>query len=69
LPHLSEKWDKSFREMDHPNATRSPLFYISKAIGRINLAPAELAKSYTTQPEMREKMQLVTFNEEELRRL
>jgi len=55
--------------MDHPNATRSPLFYISKAIGRINLAPAELAKSYTTQPEMREKMQLVTFNEEELRRL
>ena len=69
-PHLTEKWDESFRDMDHPNITRSPLYYISKAVGRVNLAPAELARAYLTGgPEMRRKLQLVTFDESELRKL
>jgi hypothetical protein len=55
--------------MDHPNIRKSPLHYISKAIGRVNLAPAELAQSYLTQPEMRKKMSMVTFDEAELKRL
>jgi hypothetical protein len=66
---LTEKWDKSFRDMDHPNIKKSPLHYISKAIGRVNLAPAELAQTYLTQPEMRGKLSMVTFDEAELRRL
>lgn len=68
-PHLTEKWDKSYRDMDHPNIKKSPLHYISKAIGRVNLAPAELAQSYLTQPEMRQKLSMVTFDEAELKRL
>jgi hypothetical protein len=43
LPHLVENWDQSWREIDHPDIKKSPLYYISKAIGRVNLAPAELA--------------------------
>jgi len=46
LPHLNEKWDEAWRNTEHPNMKRSPMHYISKAIGRVNLAPKELAAAY-----------------------
>lgn len=46
--HLKEKWDQCFREMQHPDLVKTPLHYISKALGRVSLTAPELAKVYLT---------------------
>ena len=69
LPHMTEKWDQSWRDMENPGMAKVPLHYIAKAIGRVNLAPVELCQAYLTQPEMRDKLSMVTFDEAELRKL
>lgn len=50
---MTEKWDESFRNTNHPDLIRTPLYYLSKAIGRVSLTEPELAKSYLTEPENR----------------
>jgi hypothetical protein len=71
LPHLTEKWDgdKTWREMDHPELQSSFLYYFSKIVGRTNIAPIELGKKYLTDPSMHNKMNLFTFDKEELLKL
>lgn len=69
-PHLTEKWDEAWRDVEHPDIKRSPMYYISKALNRHNLAPKELAAAYLTGDiKTREKLSVVTFDEAELRRL
>jgi hypothetical protein len=70
VPHLTEKWDEPWRTTQHPKLERTPMYYISKAINRHNLAPKELAAAYLTGDiKTREKLSVVTFDEAELRRL
>jgi len=47
----------------------SPLWYLSKAIGKINITPPELAKAYLTNPDAPKMMNLFTFDKEELSKL
>lgn len=42
LPHCSETWTSSWRDTHHPAIEKSPLFYLSKAIGRVSISPVEL---------------------------
>jgi hypothetical protein len=46
--HLTEQWDKSFRDMKHPDLWKTPLYYLSTAIGRVSLTTPELTKAYLT---------------------
>ena len=48
--HLTEKWDQSFRDIKHPDLHKSPLYYISQALGRVSLTAPEMAKSWLTDP-------------------
>jgi len=70
-PHLKEKWDSpvSFREMEHPEIGKSFLSYLSKAIGKVAIAPPELAKAYMTSGDRAKSLTLVTFDKGELERL
>jgi hypothetical protein len=51
--HLTEKWDETFRDMNHPDIERSFLWQFSKAIGKVNIAPLELAKEYMSNPDIK----------------
>ena len=66
---MTEKWDESFRNGNHPDLIRTPLYYLSQAIGRISLTEPELAKSYLTQPENRGQMTMFTLSKTELEKL
>ena len=50
LPHCSESWEQSWRDVNHPYIEKSPLFHLSKAIGRATFSPVELTKEYLTNP-------------------
>ena len=67
--HMSEKWDKSFRDQQHPDLHKSPLYYLSKVIGRVSITPPELTKAYITDPEKRNQLTMFTLNKSELEKL
>jgi hypothetical protein len=55
--------------MEHPDAPTSFLYHISKAVGKANLAPIELFKSYVTNPEVARNCQPYLFDPNELFKL
>jgi len=67
-PHCMEKWDKSWRDADvsHERIEQSPLYHLSKAIGRVSISPIELSKEYLTNPASRNNLSLLTFDKKEL---
>jgi len=67
--HLTEDWDKSFRDMKHPDLWKTPLYYLSSAIGRVSLTTPELTKAYLTQPENRQQLTMFTLDKSELEKL
>ena len=69
LPHCTESWEKSWRDQSNPAIKKSPLFYISKAIGRASMSPIELTKEYLTNPEARDRLSMLTIDKEELLKL
>lgn len=62
LPHCSETWTSSWRDTKHPMIEKSPLFYLSKAIGRVNISPVELTQEYLTNPKARETLSSLTID-------
>lgn len=64
--HLTEKWDQTFREQDHPYLSQSPIYHISKAVGRVSLTQPELIKEYLTNPDTRSAQKLLTLDKKEL---
>jgi hypothetical protein len=66
---LTEKWDQSYRDSEHPDIQKSFLWYLSKAIGKVNIAPPELAKQYLTNPNIKKHSTLYTFDKKELIKL
>jgi hypothetical protein len=50
LPHGQELPEESWHDLQHPQIDKSPLFLISKAIGRVSLSPVEMTKEYLTNP-------------------
>jgi hypothetical protein len=48
LPHLTEGFNKSFRDMQHPDLEHSFLHHLSAAVGKVSLTPSELAQHYFT---------------------
>ena len=69
LPHLTESWEKSWRDTEHPAIQKSPLHHLSKAIGRVSYSPIELTKEYLTNPKMRDQLSMLTVDKEELLKL
>lgn len=67
--HLTEKWDECWREKTNPEMWKSPLSYLQKAIGKVSLTSPELAKSYLTDPELRDQMTMFTLDKRELEKL
>lgn len=57
------------REMEHPDIRKSFLWHLSKAIGKISIAPKELAKQYLTNPSLKKQSTMFTFDKEELIKL
>ena len=45
---------------------KSPLFHLSKAIGRVTYSPIELTREYLTNPEARDQLSMLTVDKEEL---
>ena len=62
LPHLTESWEKSWRDTEHPAIQKSPLHHLSKAIGRVSYSPIELTKEYLTNPKMRDQLSMLTVD-------
>lgn len=67
--HMKEKWDQSWRDGSHPELVKSPLYLLSKAIGRISITTPELTKAYMTDPGNRDAMTMFTFNKSEIEKL
>lgn len=67
--HLKEKWDETYRNMEHPDIQKSFLWHIGKAIGKRNITPPELTKAYLTDTSKANLMELYTFDKEELQKL
>ena len=69
MPHLSESWDKNWRSFSHPLIEKSPLYHLSKAIGRVSISPIELTREYLTNPDAREQLSMLTVDKKELLKL
>lgn len=69
LPHLSESWEQSWRDTEHPLIQKSPLYHLAKAIGRVTYSPSEMTKEYLTNPEMRDQLSMLTVDKNELLKL
>ena len=46
--------------------TKSPLYYIAHAIGKVSMTPVELTKEYLTNPAVRQDMTALTIDEKAL---
>ena len=66
---MTEDWDKSFRDQNHPDIEKSPLWHLSKVVGKRNITPPELAKAYITNPDAKNDLNIYTFDKEELLKL
>lgn len=48
MPNLDGPNEMSWRDMDHPELKHSFLYYIGKAVGKVSIAPANIAQHYLT---------------------
>jgi hypothetical protein len=66
---MTEKWDQSWRDMDHPDLHKHVLFHLSKAVGKVSLSPAELVKNYITDEKNANQMTAFVLDETQLKNL
>lgn len=62
--HLTEDWDKSFRDMQHPDLKQSFLWHLGKAVKNINLSPPELVKKYLTSHNTADLLKSLTIDKD-----
>lgn len=69
LMHLTEDWDKSWRDQDHPELHRHVMAHLARVVGRVSLAPPELMRMYMTDKEAASRMTAFVLDEVELKKL
>lgn len=62
LLHGQENNDQSWHDIVNPLIEKSPLYQISKAIGRVSLSPVEITREFLTKPERREQLTMLTLD-------
>jgi hypothetical protein len=67
--HITENWEETYLDKEHPELHRSVLYHISKAVGKVNIAPLEIAKEYLTNPKIAKEYNLLTFDKDQLKAL
>ena len=69
MMHVTEDWDKSWRDQDHPELHRHVMAHLARVVGRVSLAPPELMRLYMTDKQAAESLTAFVLDEVELKKL
>jgi hypothetical protein len=69
MPHLTEGFQENFREQEHPQIQQSVMWHLSKVVGKANLAPIEMIKSYLTDPKRAKEVTTYVFDKDQLKKM
>ena len=67
--HLTENWTQGWREQENPDIKKSFIWHLGKTISRANLAPAEMMKTFLTDPAATKTLSTFTFDKDALEKL
>lgn len=67
--HLSENWTQGWRNQEHPDIKRTFMWHLGNTVGKANLAPPEMMKTFLTDPEAAKTLSAYTFDKAALEKL
>lgn len=67
--HIQQDFDKGLRDVEHPMIQQSVMWHLSEVVGKANLSPEVMMKTYLTDPESAKEMTSYVFDKEALQKL